>query len=239
VALLASLPTYAATVAARGLSQSLQETSSAERNILVINLVGQTSAGLYGAIQDALGDLIAERVRVRERTAAFESLLVETLGDDGKLQTQAITPPSGYGSSRSAHKVWMWTLDNFSHSVRLVKGEMPQAASIDEQANFVKLPPMQAVIGVQTAAKTGLGIGSRLYVKYDTGLELHIVGIVEPLDPDADMWWSDLTGFGIRQRLADPTSLDPGEETVTIPVIIPPSAMTRFIPYNQSHWRVL
>jgi hypothetical protein len=148
VALLASLPTYAAAIAARGLKQSLQDAPPAGRSLLVVNSANQTSAGLYGMIQDALGELLQRRVQVRERYVAFESLLVPAPGDDGELHTQAITPPRGPHRGRSAeHMVWLWTLDQLADSVRLVEGRMPRTASQEEAGVGPRPPPMAGTTG--------------------------------------------------------------------------------------------
>ena len=238
-ALLASLPTYAAAVAARGLQQSLQDASPIGRNLFIQKGSDQLGAGLYGMLQDALGDLIGERIQVRERYVGFNALLVETLTEDGQVKVQAHQPPRMFQSSPD-HRVWLWTLDGLKDNVRLVQGDMPGLPPPGKPTENVKLPPLQAVIGLRTAEKTGYDVGTRLRVKYNSGLELHIVGIVEPLDPGHDRWWSDLRPFGIRLKpLGDPSTVDPGEELITLPLIISPETMTKYIPYHQVTWRVL
>ena len=87
-ALLASLPSYATAIAARGLNQSIRDAPPASRNIQVTT-AGDLSAGLYGRIEDSLGDLIQGRLEVRETMLPAATLPFSSTVLLGKRPIQA------------------------------------------------------------------------------------------------------------------------------------------------------
>jgi putative ABC transport system permease protein len=63
---------------------------------------------------------------------------------------------------------------------------------------------------------------------------MHVVGILEPLEPKADRWWGDQTTFGIHVKL-----LGRSREIVTVSLFVPPQAMKDCFPDHDLSWRLL
>jgi putative ABC transport system permease protein len=212
--LLAALPGYANMIADRSLRETiLGHSLPAERNLTVsAQSTFRLTAAVYGRIQDALGDLLIRRMEVYEVY----------------LQTHPLLQPRGE-LGPTIQLVRLWASDDFASNVRVVQGRWP--AFVPPQPNELKAPPQEVAIGAASAAGTGLQVGDRITV---TGpLVLAISAIVEPIDPQDDMWWGSQEIFGLA------VMNDPNNYIATLPLLAPsPTLKTRFYGY-QAQWRVL
>ncbi len=216
-ALLASLPSYATAIAARRLDQNLQDASPAVRNLYVTAAPHLLNASLYGRIQEHLGKLVKSRSVVRRAT----------LPADPAPPTDQID-----GAGRILRFLELWSFDKLPSSVRLVEGRLPDPVRLEAASNSIKAPPVEAVIGVDAAARSGYGIGDRL-TSANEFYRLDIVGIVEPHAPQDDIWGADLSAFEITIDTSDPNV-----DSITLSLIIAPGSMGEVIPNSETFWRV-
>jgi putative ABC transport system permease protein len=216
-ALLASLPGYATAIAARSLNQSLKNATPAGRNIQVA-AAGDLSAGLYGHIQDSLGDLIKGRLEVREVTLPAAALPFTA------------TVPLGKQLINALH---LWSFDKLGANVRILDGRLPEAPDPEELENSVLPPPLEAAMGLDAATRSGWGIGDRL-ASPDNLFRIDIVGIVEPLEPQDDMWWGNLNPFGLSIQMPNPN-----DDFITLSLLMPPNTMRSLLPSHSLAWRIL
>jgi putative ABC transport system permease protein len=217
-ALLAGLPTYADVISARGLHQALDTASPATRNLYVTGPSGSIGARTYGDVQDALGEVAKSRVEVRQANWLADPL-----------------PPTEQvdGGGRIIEDYQVWSYDRLTDNVQVVDGKLPDPADARDRTNPFKPPPMEVVIGLDTATETGLKIGDRLTAEHDN-YYLDIVGIVTPLDPHDDMWGEDLGAFGITED-----ATNPNVSFLTVSLIVAPKTMQDFVSPHQTYWRVV
>jgi hypothetical protein len=111
--------------------------------------------------------------------------------------------------------------------MRVVEGKLPDMVNL-RNAESWRPPPIEAVIGVRAAAQSGYRIGGQLTASSQYH-RLDIVGIVEPINPHADIWSEDLRAFA--------------PVTTTLPLIIDSYSMESFYPFrpifpHEVSWRV-
>jgi putative ABC transport system permease protein len=218
-ALVAGLPMYAKALAADGLRQAINEAAPSERNVLLtastyrnVNL----SSAAYGDLQDALGDLVKERLEVRDVMVDLRRSLSPSRDLDKKQPTSAR----------------LYAFDALSSYVRIVDGRWPEHVEPKTQAEALFHPPvLEATIGARSAAKTGLTVGD--WLTATSGAEIRIVGIVAPLDLSNDVWWGLQAPFDFRiPFLGD-------EDVFTLPLITPLQSLRTHFVFHQASWRVL
>ena len=217
-ALLAGLPAYADAIAARSLRHTLDTALPMTRNIQVIAPLGGLTVRTYGSMQEALGEVVKTRVEIRQtRWLAGEVPLTEQVDGGGKI----------------IESFDVWSYDRLFSSVRIVDGELPTAPDPREATNPFKPPPIEVAIGLDTATKTGFKVGDRLVAQNDR-YRLDIVGVVEPLDPQDEMWGGDLDAFDILIDAANPNV-----DFLTVSLLVPPKTMQDYVPGHQNYWRVV
>ena len=93
----------------------------------------------------------------------------------------------------------------------------------------------EAVIGSQASLRSGLELGDEVAPATGT-YRLQVVGIVEPLDPNAEIWWGDrqLTPFSIWRRI----HISPDIDEWNISLLVHPQTMRSRIYHNQ-YWRLI
>lgn len=218
-ALVAGLPMYAKAIAADGLRQAIDEAAPSERNILLTASlyrgVNLTSAA-YGYLQDALGDLVKGRLEVREVEVDLRRSSSRSRDLDKKEPTSAR----------------LYAFDSLSPHIRIVDGRWPEHVEPKTQAEALFQPPvLEVAIGAPSVEETGLTIGD--WLTATSGAEIRIVGIVEPLDPDDDVWWGVKAPFDFQiPFLGD-------EDIFTLPLITPLQTMRTHFVFHQVSWRVL
>jgi hypothetical protein len=97
-------------------------------------------------------------------------------------------------------------------------------------------PPVEAVIGQRAAVQAGVAIGDRLTAG-NLYHRLDIVGIVEPVDPDDDLWGGDLDAFAVVNGTSDFAP-----DAMALPLIIALESMQSYLgspvfPHEIS-WRI-
>jgi hypothetical protein len=218
-ALLASLSSYGAAVAARELSRTLEEAGPGERTLLITGTPYTFRDELYEDLQQSLGKTLRDRLVIRH------------------AMLPADPPPSsdGAGQKQAVSRLDVYSLDRLSANVRLVEGRLPAQVGMDAAVGNWP-PPMEAVIGQPAADQSGYGIGDRV-----TGTNLYhrldIVGIVEPLNPHDDLWGGDLSAFSVP---TDTTGA--GADAIALPLIIASESMQSYLggpvfPHEVS-WRI-
>lgn len=220
-ALLTSLPSYAAVVAARELDQNLGQARPAERTLLITGSRYTFSRELFEFLQEKLGELFKDRMIVRYTTLVADSL------------------PQGEPADRERKTISylnMYAFDRWPDSVRVVEGRLPVQVNVQE-AEPHRPPPVEVVIGARAAERAGLRIGDRLTAS-QAYHRLDIVGMVEPLAPRDDMWGGDLSAFDIATD-----SSDPNVDVFSLPLILAPASMRsnfRFVPIfpHEMFWRI-
>ncbi|VAW31587.1 hypothetical protein MNBD_CHLOROFLEXI01-2970, partial [hydrothermal vent metagenome] len=228
-AFLAGLPTYAAAIAGRSLRQQIDDGTVPARNIEVTGT--GLNAAVYGQLEALLGDLLLGRVEVRKSGGDF---LASTLyrGDE-ELPFAEFLRYQG------------WTFTPFSQDVMVVDGRLPRHIS-PKPNSFVT--EIEAVIGQSTAENLTFdqSSGSQFQVEtlqvgdqlrsLDGNFRINIVGVVQPNDPNSDVWWGDLRPFSFtRAPLTGPNS----PETIILSLFVPAETMEQTFGGGQRSWRLL
>lgn len=211
-ALAASLSGYADAIAAQELRRTWDDARPARRSLLITGPRSVFTEAMYANLKTKLGSVVMDRMEIRHATVIPD-------------------PPASTGSAdrqRAIPILDVYAFDKLSESVRVVDGKLPDTVNLMDVLEPWRPPPIEAVIGVRAAAQSGYRIGDELTAssKYH---RLTIVGIVEPIDPRADIWGEDLSAFA--------------PVTNTLPLIIDSDSMQSFYPFrpifpHAVSWRV-
>ena len=184
-ALLAGFFSYTGAIEAQELAQTLAEARPSERNLLV--------SGPRTAFGKELDDLLRERL-----SGIVDDWLVirHAMSPADEPTNSDSHPPEGAGGRQAVAVLDLYSFSNLAEKVRLVEGRLPDQVRLREAEDTWRPPPVEAVIGLQAAEQSGYGPGDRLSGS-GTYHRLDIVGIVEPLNPDDDLWGEDLSAFAI------------------------------------------
>ena len=213
-ALLAGFSAYTAAIAAQELRQSLDEASPAERALFITGTRYTFDKELYEPLQESLGEILRERLVIRHAMALAD-------------------PQPALEGKQSVALLDVYSFSGLAEHVRLVEGRLPAQIRLREADEYWRPPPIEAVVGARAAEQSGYTVGDRL-----TGSKgyhrLDIVGIVEPLDPQGDVWGQDLSGFEIG---------DLDAEAIALPLIIAPGSMRSNYPeapifWHEVSWRI-
>ncbi len=109
-ALAAGLPAYATTVAGQGLTQRLADAPFAARNILISG--NGLNEPLYERIRTTLGDLLVDRVEVREIEVSGSPVIFTAAGDRSFDEFFALHP---------------YAVTDLERRVSVLDGRLPQA----------------------------------------------------------------------------------------------------------------
>ena len=221
-ALVASMSSYAGAIAARELSQTLDTASASQRSLLITGTRYSFTDELYVNLQEKLGDILKDRIVIRHAT----------------LTADPQPPTEGGINKRAVALLDVYSFDQLSENVRVVKGRLPDQVRLFENAEPWRPPPIEAVVGVRASEQSGYGIGDQLTAsgKYQ---RLDIVGIVEPRDPHADVWGGDTSAFDTITNTGDL-----GKDGIALPLVIEPHSMQSYyplrpiFPYEES-WRII
>jgi len=218
-ALSASLSGYAAAIAERELNRSLDEAGPAERTLLITGPPSTFRDELYANLLQSLGKTLQDRLVIRHATLPADP------------------PPSSAGAIHMplVERLDVYSFDPLAKNVRMVEGRLPAQAGMNEAIGNWP-PSVEAVIGRHAAEQAGVSIGDRLTAS-NLYHRLDIVGIVEPLDPDDDLWGGDLRAFAVVTGTND---FDP--DAMALPLIIAPESMQSYLgspvfPHEIS-WRI-
>ena len=199
-ALFAGLPAYARIIGARSLEQSLDNAPSVARNMEVLAAPHRLSAALMGIIDESIGNLILDRMQVREETWQAASSPLRPVDDGTRKDPDFLT---------------LWSFTDLGDRVSVLEGRLPRHIEPEKNALFQTL---EAAIGADPAALMGLTIGDTVILRDNT--HLNIVGIVMPLDPQDEIWWGTLLPFGVDIR---PKNVN--EDLYTVSLLLPPESL--------------
>jgi hypothetical protein len=218
-ALPAGLSCYGAAIGAQELGRTLEEAGPAERTLLITGTLYTFRDELYESLQQSLGKTLKDRLVIRH----------------AMLPADPPPPSAEAGRDLAVARLDLYAFDRLSQDVRIVEGRLPAQVSLNEAAGNWP-PPMEVVIGQRAAEQSGYGIGDRVTARgmYD---RLDIVGIVEPIDPDDDLWGGDLSAFTV---ITDTRTLH--ADAIRLPLIIAPESMQSYLggpvfPHETS-WRI-
>jgi len=213
--LLSSLPMLAATIAGESLAQSLQSAPVHVRNIIV---QGKSKTDeLPREIEWSLGDLLKETIAVREGDIVGFPIISKSVGDDINLYPATLI-------------LNLKSFDHLEKRVGVLEGRLPEMGSTSGNVSV-----FEAVIGTEAARRLGLGLGDEV-APAGGSYQLRIVGIVEPLNPDAELWWGDsqMTPFSAWRRI----HISPDIDEWNVSLLVTPQTMTSRIYHNQ-YWRII
>ena len=229
-AFLAGLPTYATAIAGRSLRQQIDSAIVSARNIEATG--AGMNAAVYGQLEDLLGDLLLRRVEVQTTNP---SLLGSTL-----FRNEAELPFAEFLRYQA------WTFSNLSQDVTVVDGRLPRHIDNDPNSFVTEL---EAIVGLNTVENLTfdqsagavfqvetLQVGDQIR-SADGSFRINIVGVVQPNDPESDVWWGELRPFEFaRAPLNGPNQ----PETVTLSLIVPaPTMAITLAGQSERSWRLL
>ncbi len=224
---LSALPIYANALASRSLAQTLADAPTASTNILVRG--SGLTAGLYGEISDLLGPLLRERVEVREAPPVVGISAVYVAGEERPFDEILQLHP--------------YAFSNLSQYVTVVAGRLPN--HLAPRSN--QMGETEAVIGIATAENLRLTVGveNTLTITHlqlgdqlrtaDNSLAINIVGIVQPIDPQANIWWGDLLPVSFNR--IDGGNFRP--DTIVPSLLISSESVATYFPGYTTQWRLL
>ncbi len=217
-AFLAGIPMVAVTIAGESLSQSLESAPVHVRN-LIIEGKSRTDEPPED-VEQSVSSLLKEIMAVREGLVAAFPLIHKADGTEFDLFPATLV-------------LDLRSYDLLQQRVRMLDGRLPDSDPVPVDAEMS--PIFEAAIGVEAARRSGLAIGD-LISPVSGSYHLIIVGIVEPLDPNAEIWWEDsqMLPFSAWRRV----SISPDIDEWNISLLLHPGVMASRIRHNQ-FWRVI
>lgn len=229
-AFLAGLPTYATAIAGRSLRQQIDSAVVSARNIEVTGT--GMNAAVYGQLEDFLGELLLRRVEVQ--TVPPISLASALYRDDTPLPFAEFL------------RYQPWTFSNLNQDVTVVDGRFPNHISPVPNSFITEI---EAVVGVasienltfdQSAGEqfqtVSLQVGDQLRNE-DGTFRINIVGVVQPNDPESDVWWGEQLPFEFTRAALNGANQP---ETVSISLFVAaPTMEMLFAGEAQRSWRLL
>ncbi len=229
-AFLAGLPTYATAIAGRSLRQQIDSAIVSARNIEVTG--SGMNAAVFGQIQEYLGDLLLRRVEVQ--TTSPQPLASALFRDEVPL------PFAEY------LRYQPWTFSNLTQDATVIDGRFPRYIAPEPNSFVIEI---EAAVGLasienltfdQSAGEIfqveTLHVGDQLRSE-DGSFRINIVGVVQPNDPESDVWWDNLLPFEFtRAALNGPNQ----PETVSLSLLVPQQTMDQiFAGQSERSWRLL
>lgn len=221
-AMMAGLQIYGDAIGTHSLHQMMAGYKAPPaRNILISASEGVRLDGtVYDIVEDRLGDVLAERIDVRQ------------------IKLPVYEPPREVGESPSPQKfhfVRLWAFQDLEQRVRAVEGRLPIYEDASPSAGSTLPSMLEVAVGVDGIHRTELSVGDVVTITTPQGpMVVNIVGILEPLKPRADRWWGDHTTFGLHVKLLGRT-----REIITVSLFVPSQAMQDWFPDHDLSWRLL
>ena len=220
--LAAALPMYTRAVADLTVQNEIADATVPQRNM---TLSGNILSRTVQELDEVLGDLLLDRRQ-------FSLTRVRTV--------QKIFRPDGTIDETQFSDFFtdVWSVDPMQTDVKLVDGRWPsQSVKVDDEGGLLPRTIVEVVVGksVATSDDIELGIGDKLRLER-INVDLEIVGFVEPLDPNADIWFGDKELLRFQaQRFVDATI---NIDELRLGVLMPMSLSTAFVTQN-TEWRYL
>jgi len=216
-ALLAVLPSFAEATAENSLKQAIEDAPPIKRNIQVDGPSYALNAPLHGFVNESIGELEPMRLVVR-------NFILQPAKGEFTKWLDNIEP-------NAPHSISVWSIDKMQATMQLIEGTWPVHTEPQSQAEALKPPVIQAVVDHEVYAGTKLKIGDT--ITEENKAQFQIVGIVERLDPEHDIWWGD--DFPFKVVYAPRGDFD----TITIPVFINQNSMKAYYDRYNVHWRIV
>ena len=216
-ALLAVLPSFAEATAENSLKQAIEDAPPIKRNLQVDGPSYALNAPLHGFVNDSIGELEPMRLVVR-------NFILQPAEGEFTKWLDNIEP-------NAPHSISVWSIDKMQATMQLIEGKWPVHTEPQSQAEALKPPVIQAVVDHEVYASTKLKIGDT--ITEENKAQFQIVGIVERLDPEHDIWWGD--DFPFKVAYAPRGDFD----TITIPVFINQTSMKAYYDRYDVHWRIV
>jgi putative ABC transport system permease protein len=218
----AALPSYAKSIAASSLTEMVDMASPTMRNIVVQGPPQILNVALLGDVNNLIGDMINTRIITRQLTISSAEFDSSQLVSIGSLDPESLVQIRNFR---------LWAIDSLSDFTDLTEGRMPNFIQPQTMSAMFQPPKFEAVIGITTSEKTGLGVGSVL--EDISGSTYTIVGILEPLDPESDVWGiGAINPFDIGVR-----PINSNEDIITISMFTVPNSIKEYHPHHQYSWK--
>lgn len=219
--LLAGLPVYSQAITYHSLRTTLAEGHPIDRNFEVVGSTSVLTSGLWGLVNELIGDLIVKRLEIRTTQLGvnYQNPII-TIEDKDIIKPNSLT---------------VLSLDKMKSNAFLVEGDWPEFAppsTREEIMSAMRKPPdIEAAIGVNAAQELGIKIGD-IVIDY-SGRHFPIIGLISPSDPEDDIWWGNTSIFGLSRK--------PGinEDTISITLIIHQNSLREYFPMHEASWRIL
>jgi hypothetical protein len=213
IALLAALPTYATVIAMRSLRAGLTDAPPVARSLTITAERGlRPNPALLGELTGPLGDLVIGRMDLYEtRLGANAGYELE-----GGIQLEDLR---------------LAAMSGMRERLLLVEGRLPEHWEPRTARERLLPPRAEAIIGAQVAADFGIRVGDTIT---STGENVFtIVGLIQPADPAADLWFGDLSLFepGLQ-------SLNANTDVAILPLILPLSSMQQYFAFHAAETRI-
>jgi putative ABC transport system permease protein len=213
-ALLAGLPMYVAVIAGQSLEQSLEHARSSVRNLEVHGR--HLSQGDADEIAAELGELVQERVEIREAVVDVERAVYQADGERRMIDEVLFL------------RLWSFPLEN---KTVVLDGRLPKRLVVSEAED---VPVLEVAVGTRAAGTMDLALGDGFVLEH-LSYRVRIVGVVEPADPTSDLWWSDQTLQPFSVERVGMTDVD----NLYLSLLLPAEMMVDHVPDHAMYWRVL
>ena len=216
--LLASLPILAITIAGENLSQTLHNAPTHVRNMVIQGK--SKSDELPESVELTLEALLVESMAVRESDLQGFTIIFRQDGTQLNLYPATLI-------------LNLRSFDRLEERVRVLDGRLPVPDPVAEKNDGS--PIYETAIGQEAARRSGFKLGDE-FSPLGGRYHLRIVGIVEPLNPDAEYWWGDrqMQPFLFWRRIY----ISPDIDEWNVSLIVHPKTMISKIYHNQ-YWRVI
>ncbi|KPJ89980.1 MAG: hypothetical protein AMJ53_15185 [Gammaproteobacteria bacterium SG8_11] len=216
--LLASLPMLAITIAGESFSQTLASAPVSERNIIIQGKMKHNE--LSDDVELALDELLLEVIAVREGDFIGFPVISKSDGSENNLYPATLV-------------LNLRSFDRLEDRVRIIEGHLPEIRTDSSAENEEHV--LEAAVGAEAAQRLMLEVGDEI-VSAGGRYHLRIVGIIEPLNPQAEVWWEDekMLAFSAWQRI----SFLPDIEEWNLSLIVPPQTMMLEV-IHKHFWRVI
>jgi putative ABC transport system permease protein len=217
-ALLAALPSFAATTATAALVQALQNEPPQARNLQVSGPRSVMTGLLSRTINEGLGNLVTGRLEV-----SFAQLSANALHSEQVIPVDSA--PRAYFND-----LVLWSFDRQTDLLDLVAGKWPAAGAEPKPVNPFAPLTIQVAMAKTIAERAGFKLGDML--RDESGTKYKVVGIFERKDPQDPLWWQDERPFDLW--------IIPGlnEDTLLISLLAP-QAELRAVSNENVDWRIL
>jgi putative ABC transport system permease protein len=224
--LLAALPMMAAVIGGQSLTQSLADALVPVRNIEVesASLTERLTAVHDDVLQAEIGSFTREKIEIRDAALDAEQNIYRVDG----------TRESVFEFLRLRFR----SFTKLDENAQLIAGEWPSPV-IGTAASGERL--VEVGVGAEAAERMGLQVGDQFAVltqgealnSEQAQFRVQIVGILNPSDPEADIWWGDpdLVPFSLFR---EQVTID--LQRINLSVFIPSEVMETQIPEHRHYW---